>query len=73
MTDAARIEPCPFCGSRNARAEDVGYGMAVAIVCRECDANGPSVDYSDDEIDRPFDPDLPIVQRATDRWNRRHD
>lgn len=34
-------EPCPFCGSRRVRVEDLGHDNGAHVHCDNCGADGP--------------------------------
>lgn len=57
---AADLAPCPWCGSRDVRAEYVPHGRAWrhAVRCLGCGAHGPRAMH---------------MQAAQDAWSRRHE
>ena len=52
-------KPCPFCGSRDLRLEDIGGESYLFVECKRCKADGPH-DNDDEREDR-----------AVTRWNKR--
>jgi Lar family restriction alleviation protein len=73
VTDAVKLDPCPFCGSTDVELDEnptTTCGDAdVYVLCQECQAQGPPcrVGCRDEEEDGPID----LEAEAAEFWNRR--
>lgn len=67
MPRLAKMKPCPFCGSRDAFVECMGYGD-FAVRCNECLGTGPSGEGDG------YDPTAENhwgARNAIGKWNKR--
>ena len=68
-----KLKPCPFCGAGE-HDDDTGLvdgmdrdGLLIWVRCLNCDAEGPSVEYTVDEATSV----ITSWPKAVAAWNRR--
>lgn len=62
--------PCPFCKSEEL-LQPIISGLTISIICNNCEASGPKIFASYEEIFTSPEDYKKIVKKAYKQWNKR--